>query len=261
MDTNKIIDDLVAHRFARFETKDISKFAGYLFKDMERLVKEPEEVRKQFIGDPESGSPDCGLIEKKREQGDTDSKFFFHYRPDLFTQLNKRGTDTERYTSLFQASKALYGQLVRISEKIIIDLDYRYPQFRIANNYWRMESTRRHLLRILWYKPGNEVLADAHEDRSLLTLHFADSRPGLMLEGQEKPVITEPGILHAFFGVKAGIHSGNTLTPMPHYVKSDDSSEARMAIVFFTHTFIEQGEVYVTEIVNKRKEKLKLVKG
>ncbi|HRH31218.1 MAG TPA: hypothetical protein PK950_00945 [Candidatus Paceibacterota bacterium] len=261
MDTKKIVNDLVLERFARFKTADLSRFADYLFDEMSKLVKEPQDFRDLFVGDPESDSPDCGLIEKKREKGDTDSKFFFHYRPNLLEQLKKRGADIDKYDSLMKASHVLYSRLAKISERIILELDFMYPQFLIANNYMRLDPNLRHLLRILWYKPGNEVLADGHIDRSTLSLPFADSRPGLMLEGQDEPIITGPSIMHAFLGAKAEIHSGNTLRPMPHYVKSDGSNEARMAIVLFTHTFVEQGEGHVTKIVNQYKQKLRLVKG
>ncbi len=255
MDYRKIAQELSTTSTSSFLTNNFSNLAESIIRRFLDLTLETPEYRSKWLADPESKDPDLGLIERQKDMGYSDNKFFFHYRPDLVDLIRDK-VDTRVHQNFLTQLQEMHGKLAIIAENIIMKMKRQWPNFNILKSFYTSEINKRHLLRLLSYIPGERTLAAKHDDKSFLTLHIADSTPGLLLGDSEEFVETGPRKMTAFLGIKAELISGYQFASMPHRVVATDS-KPRWAMVFFTHVPVpfKDGDDLVQQIaVNRKKE-------
>ena len=200
-----------------------------------RLTQEDEEFRKPWLIDlsGKANDPDDGLV-KKTGKGTDDHKFYLHYRPHTALHLFKQKADTRRYEELLDGLSELYWLSAGAGHSVFKQLDIEFPGFNFLRRHEAIHQDLRCALRLLYYKPGEKILAKAHSDQSFLTLHIDESHPGLYLHGDTQCFEVQKDRALCFFGEKAEVVTGGKLPAMMHYAKAT-SEEWRWAIVCFIH--------------------------
>lgn len=220
-------------------------------------TKQNREVWKFWLPESQSDEPDSGLIEKRIEDG-KDPKFIFHYRPFLIEQLNEAGVDCTPHLPFLQQAHKMYSKLEELTAKTLIRLDHILPGNDFLENLYRLHPEyRRHVLRLLYYKPGYGTMAKTHDDKSFLTHHVADSRSGLHFLEDRKLYTVKKDTVLTFTGLKAQLHTMGRLKSMPHYVLNEKLSEPRWAVVFFSHIKVDFTENEVRELIVRNIEQYK----
>lgn len=205
--------------------------------------------------DPSEG-PDNGYVPKgqylpfdtpaQRAKQEQDNKQFWHYRPLVPRILRARKYHGETEERLCNATAILYRALEIDLIKFGAALDHVFPGFAIADGLKAKQHPDPfgHVLRLLLYKdveaPGEE-LARGHTDRDAITLHVADSRPGLVVylrDGKQFQVPTLPDTLIAFFGKRMSVRTNGALRALNHRVISPSElgvpADRRTCTVFFS---------------------------
>ena len=224
------------------------------------LIREPREYRERWqFHHPDDTEADDGLIERTGDGKDW--KFFFHWRPDLAQLLQNRGVPYHRYADLLDLSQTIYCHCESVAEDILMSVDRAVPGCQIWPRLRQCPEDRRHTLRLLVYKPGTNMLAKPHYDRSFLTLHAFETHDGLILGEKQEPYHMTPNHALAFFGFKAQIQSKGLLQSPIHYVVPT-SVKQRSSVVFFSHIRIDmpvaEFEVMIKDIATKYVESLAL---
>jgi hypothetical protein len=275
-DLHRQIENLIQNRYVLFTPK--FSLAGPGIKEIINtfigLTKLPKSKRSQWaITTPGDREADDGLIE--RNGGAHDHKFFFHYRDmeRLLPYLKERGLlkkDAQKHERFLAQLKTLHRNLSQDMEKVVDGLDASYPDFKIKERVQAQDKTSRGVLRLLYYKPGNEVLAKAHYDQSFLTFQVAESDPGLTIEG--KKVSPVHGKIILFPGIKAQMvtdaaftaNGASALTPQwqpksvisaaRHSAVSNGvtKEQGRWSIVFFYHCDVGIPTEQVSAIAKKQ---------
>ncbi len=245
------IQDLIENQRMEIQitTSDLVERIIPLFKN---LTMEHPMTRQKWLVDlsGDKHDPDDGLIERKGE-GSSDQKFFFHYRPDLLTHLLPQLTEI-KYGDLFNACAQLHDECTELASQIISEFDDQFPVFDIKAKYLLLPEDRRNVLRLLLYKPGNDILAKAHCDKAFATLCLGESHPGLFLDKATTHYAYKQDTALCFFGKKAEIVSGSRFKATPHYVKAF-SSEWRWAVVFFIHIQVDMPDSEIEKGIDKEK--------
>jgi hypothetical protein len=228
----------------------VSDAISRIMPDFIRLTEESEAFRTLWLVDRsrEEKKPNDGLIERTPEGG-YDSKFFFHYRLGLERYLKQQGADLRTYARFLEGMSELYEACAFASAEILIRLDQALPGFNLLDNHAALADEDRGVLRLLRYKPGSEILAKAHCDRSFLTLHMDESHSGLYLDQDRRHFVVEKDRALCFFGQKAEVITRGALPAMFHYVKATAPDEWRWAVVYFCHVDAPISEAHLTEII------------
>jgi len=206
--------------------------------------------------DPAEG-PDNGYVPKgdylplkdahENEHVVQDTKLYFHYRPFIARLLRRRKgfSHTEEY--LLNSAGLLYRKLEQEILRIGQALDNVLPGFQVAEGLRANAHPEPfgHVLRYLLYKKAEEAgeeLARGHTDRCAITLHVADSRPGLVVYlggGEQFLVETQPDTLILFFGKRLSVRTNGRVRSLNHRVISPaDASRPtnqRTCTVLFAH--------------------------
>lgn len=223
-----------------------------MMKHFLRLIQEEETFRKKWLLDRlGNNDPDDGLIEKNGK-GLDDRKFFFHYRPDVELLLAHNNADTSGYEEFFLDLSMVYHACAPAAIDLFKALDLAMPGHHLLDKHMALPENERNVLRLLYYKPGNKILAKAHTDRNFGTFHLHESHPGLYLGNDEQYFQVERDKTLFFFGEKAGIETGGLLKPSMHYVEAT-TSDWRWSVVFFIHTECSLSQKEIEEIVEKKK--------
>lgn len=180
------------------------------------------------------GDPDDGYI--RRSGDEHDFKHFFHYRPRLWPLLDERGIDLTPERALWlESCDGLYQACEEMLYTVLAAIDAEFPGFQLE------QSAREHGvhgLRLLRYDTANErggVIAKPHRDKSLMTIHVADSHPGLRLGSKGHLHRPRPNEVCLFPGKKAGPATNHRLSALEHCVTDECPGEERWSIVFFGH--------------------------
>jgi hypothetical protein len=172
---------------AKLETALVERVnAGFSAFIESRTQEEREEWSLQIDRSPEPLEPDDGYIRRDS----TDHKHFFHFRSDLEHQLWKeRGIRLENgEASWFEALQTLLALCSDAGLCLAKAMDAE-PGFDFAD---RMKSLAHlHVIRILRYDAGYPSLARPHTDRCALTLHIAESHPGLKVRRRWETTVCE----------------------------------------------------------------------
>ncbi len=217
----------------------------------EAFLKMPPEDRARWtLGDPLD--PDEGYLPRmgqaKKDGGRYDQKHAFHSRPTLLGRATEAGIDTWPHLHWLNGCGLLYTECVSLLHDIVKLLDRRLPRLALFDKVCAQEDTPDgHVLRLLHYttlpiEDGIE-LGQFHIDRDFLTIHVAESHPGLILRTTLGDVLyrAQAGMALAFFGQKAESCTNGALKAMEHgivAVKNGGGStaqETRRSIVFFSH--------------------------
>lgn len=229
--TNFIIPNLVERVFSGW-----TKFAG-----------EDQVYKNCWTADKNNPDPDEGYIRRSGEQkggGVYDHKEFFHYRPTLRTKFKVLGVDYQGYYDWLIDLDDLFRCCCESLELIGAVLDDRLPGYDFVSRISRAYLADQPVLRLLHYceaQAANQEIAKFHADRSLLTIHVAETHPGLMLQPNSEriPYLPEEGKALVFPGRKAEALTEGKLRALNHGVvvpnDEDVLGQQRQSIVFFGH--------------------------
>lgn len=180
------------------------------------------------------GDPDDGYI--RRSGNGHDFKHFFHYRPRLWQLLHRHNISLTPECELWlEACDGLYRACEHLLYQTLADIDAELPGLYLEQ---RAREHGIHVLRLLRYDATSQrggVIAKPHLDKSLMTIHVADSHPGLRFGDSKQLHCPEGGEVCCFPGKKAELVTAGTLTALEHCVTDEYPGEERWSIVFFGH--------------------------
>jgi hypothetical protein len=202
-------------------------------------------------GDIKEPDYDLGYIQRKGEKNHDpklasyDAKHFFHYNPIIFQDLieNKIPVSDEIYNWLLDCD-ALWQICLRKGEEFCGALDKEHPGYDFRLGLAHQNTAHLHKLRIIYYdntgpasRPG--ILGKGHYDRDALTIHVAESRPGMRINGQ--PYRVAPGKSLFFCGSKIWNRTKRQkdFFPVWHDIVNEADGmdlENRWTVVFFGHS-------------------------
>ena len=198
-----------------------------------------------YLDDPEysDGKNDDGIVIKGKDKGE-DIKTYFHYRPRLQPHLVERGLINSGFEVSFLAMNAFmyqrYEQLLLTLARTLDD----HTDFGISFEDQMLCAretplpTSSSVLRLLAYPAQDSGdIAEAHQDRSFLTMVTADKGGKLVVkvEGEWVPVDMNEGEAVVFFGKKAEYQTCNAVEALWHKGEADPA-EDRFSIAFFAHS-------------------------
>jgi isopenicillin N synthase-like dioxygenase len=183
--------------------------------------------------DPRYRETDDGLIRKEK----TDHKHYLHYRHDLerllWTKRSIRLSPGERMW--FSAMRDVHVACTEALYALARAMDDLRPGFDFENR--ARAHGHLHALRVMRYDAGYESMARAHTDRSALSLHVAESEPGLEIpEGWDSRVCRSPGgkQVLAFPSQDMASITRGALPALWHQVTDQSRTKrSRWVIVFF----------------------------
>jgi hypothetical protein len=201
-----------------------------------KLISEAEtnnSVKTAWEFDLPHRPKDNGLI--RQSKGETDNKWIFQFHPFLKKQLKERGVNTSNFTDFLLNVESLYYLCRAAARNALSSMDATMPGYDFLARLDRKPDTEQHMLRIAVYDPGYNVLAHSHTDRGPITIHVAESEPGLELIEEEILYRAKPDTGLVFYGLQAKELTNGILAPTLHQaINKTDSGEKRWSIVFFT---------------------------
>ena len=231
--------------------------------DFEKLVALNKEARSKWeIIAEDQTCPDDGLIEKNG--GVFDHKFFFHYKDErrMFDHLKNNLPDFGKWEIFLRKSDKLHKILNEEMSIFLEAFNKKYPEYDLLQKVISQPKEDRGVLRLLYYKPGHELMAQHHFDQSLFTFHVADSHPGLVFDANERDIYhPENNNLLIFPGMKAEIATKSFFKARLHGVVKNGLSpdRGRWSVVFFFHCCVGKSSNEMSQIV-KRESKIALQK-
>ncbi len=204
------------------------------------------------IDDPDEG-PDNGYVNRYGElvpagEATKDQKEYWHSRPFVAEKVLVAVRPSKIDKELLVATRHLYDELEHDLYRFAHAFDRACPGFAVEESMRRMGDPQPfgHVLRLLHYKyvvePGEEI-AKVHTDRDAITLHVADSHPGLVVYlrgGEEFLAPTLPDTLIVFFGRRMSVRTKGQVKSLAHRVISPEEAgipnERRTCEVFFGQT-------------------------
>lgn len=189
--------------------------------------------RRRWCFDIEgTGGPDDGYIPPKG--GPYDFKHVFHYRPRLCRYIRDAEL-TEWQRQWMSSCDAVYRTCVNEFYRLLLQLDQELPGYSFRD---RANDTDGHVLRLLMYEPAADrggTIGRRHDDKSLLSIHVADSHPGLRMGHRRTLVEPAVGYTLCFPGKKAEVLTDGALPATWHEISDEDPTTRRWSIVFFGH--------------------------
>ncbi len=195
---------------------------------------------------------DLGFFDRNGEQNqdekllEHDHKSVFHYNPELWMYLARTGVDAGPWAEWFDDCHALWMLCFErvIESAAAVD---RISPFNFKDSLCDPRLFRKHKLRLNYYpgtspasRPG--MLGKGHEDRDAITIHVAESRPGMRIGGKLYGV--EAGKSLVFAGSKAYHRSHGMILPVWHDIENYNDGGERESAVFFSHTDDSAEQVY-----------------
>lgn len=225
-----------------------------LFSKFIEEIPLPERARWILgnIADPDDGLVRKGMGDASPDEYEKilagDNKFFFHYRPHIYTLLKQKGIDIAPHRHFFSALRELYDVCYEQGKIIMQAFDELSPGHNFLRGYMSPRAIVCHAVRLLKYNehpaPGTE-LAAAHPDRNAATQALGDSMPGLRLyvgQGKIKEHHSIRGSMLVFPGLKAHfatLTSPQKIRALIHDVVAPEQvptgAEARYSGVYFMH--------------------------
>lgn len=224
-----------------FPTQDL---VSPVIEGWQGFYNEPIEYKNLFTVDFEkTGDPDDGYVSRDGRLRDDgvydDRKQIFHYRPRLIKELRARAIrdqplpDAKYNQWLLLHCSRLYFECIATLSLYARAMDTACPGF----SFYDLASARRtngiHALRLLAYDEES-ARGKGHIDKSFLTIHIAESHPGLRM-GDERAC---PGEALLFFGKKAETLTSSQVKALGHEVTDErpvGDTSSRWSMVFFGH--------------------------
>lgn len=113
-------------------------------------------------------------------------------------------------------------------------MDALVPGYNFLGRLDQKPDTEQHMLRIAVYDPGYETLAHSHTDRGPITLHVAESEPGLKLIAEQKLYQAKPDTALVFYGLQAMALTREFKPTLHKVVSPNGNPNRRWVVVFFT---------------------------
>ncbi len=216
-----------------------------------QFLDEPQEVKDGWTIDVEgAGDPDDGYFRRTGtlQNGILDDiKQGFHYRYRLHPRLHRKGVSVDLYRVwIMHTLSELHRQCAATSRMIARALDSRIHGYQFAERVGAAPAVTTSVLRLLSYdlqaariKP---VIGKRHIDKSFLTIHIAEERPGLRFARETHPYQPRSRTALIFFGDKAARLTNDLLKPLWHEVidtSENPSALSRWSIVYFCHILME----------------------
>jgi len=206
-----------------------------------QFLKNEGEKEKWTIDVQGHGDPDDGYIEREGEMNHDanerpyDRKHFFHYRPELLELLSDAGVDIALHTMWLQTCGKIHQICLNTVAAFVDMLDQEYPECDFKKRFDK--ASCQHTLRLLYYqrpRTPKGVIGKEHYDRCFLTLHIADSEPGLQIGASKELFKTEEGRGLLFPGKKAEKISWGNISALQHQIMGEEERN-RWAVLFFSH--------------------------
>jgi len=183
--------------------------------------------------------PDDGLIRRDPEYpGDTtDGKYFFHYRRSLEDNLlQRRVIPNASQQDLLMHCGIIHHYCADLLVAFAAEFDQVCPGYRLEEQMADFAACELAPLRTLVYDQGTMV-ATPHTDYSALTLHLAESRPGLRLGKERTPYTAHCGEALIFPGRKFEKLTKGAFKALDHEVEDSDpqNPNRRWSMVYFGH--------------------------
>lgn len=212
-----------------------SKIVPPVISGFQTFLTLPEKTRATWtINQFGEAEPDLGYIRKDPEKDlkSKDRKAYFHWNPYLPMELAKRGVDFSAHNEWFANCRALFNYANECMQGITEEFRQFVPEMTAFGEAQPLSK-----LRLLYYDPapGDTTVAHPHFDRSTLTLHIAESRPGLLLAEEGKHVDLEENQALVFPGRKAESMTRGRLKAMWHKAVETEDLASRWAVVLFYH--------------------------
>lgn len=211
-----------------------------------QFVALPEEEKAKWRVDiPDEEDPDKradhGYIrtqgEQKESGGVYDRKTIFHYRPFLwqFYRIEDLPAFAKEWLAICQQ---LYLRCLHTIQQFATALDAALPGYSFASRSRSEYALAKNVLRLLLYdllKSGETVIAQPHRDRNDLTIHLAESHPGLYFTDTEKQYEVFPDTALLFPGKHMEARTGGQIRALRHEVREENIAPTiqRWSIVFF----------------------------
>ncbi|MFA5947193.1 MAG: 2OG-Fe(II) oxygenase family protein [Patescibacteria group bacterium] len=201
----------------------------------------PEERRQELIEVMfHQGQCDLGLMRREnevnKETGEPqDPKWLFHYKVQLHEVLAASGANMEEYGELLHAADRLLTKGRALWDLAMDTFEILHPNSAMV-------------LRCALYDPPSapsKVGAQCHWDRNDGTIHFADSKAGLLVPKKEDYQVNEPqmtvlgrasdDLVYLFVSAKLAYLDPQRFNPVWHGGMNADVGESRWAIIGFYH--------------------------
>ncbi len=218
-----------------------------------RLLREPELYRSQWTFDLRKDVPlddqdgaDDGYLRRNgelRKERYDDLKSIIHYRWFLPHLLRVRGVEIREHEYLLGYCRGIFTLAQRVAREFAAELDKALPGFRFEKRLAMLAAQEQSVLRIQSYDDtagSKPIIGKGHTDLSLLTLHIADSRPGLRVGMDKTLVETIPGRAVVFAGYKMEKFTQGRIKALWHEVTDEPTYDVgeRWSMVFFAHIVI-----------------------
>lgn len=224
---------------------DVARHVPPVIDGFMKLLDEPDEVRQLYTLDLDGKNPpdpDDGLIRREGKPTDgkeSDLKWFFHYRPRVGeTIVMRRLPNWQSRIHWLGFCQVLYETALGTITRFAQVIDQKMPGYELERH---LCEGRGHVLRLIRYDrntPGG-LIAKSHTDRDAVTLHIADSQPGLEYGNPVRQYITSPDRALIFAGDKVQAITKEKIPALWHdaiqTAQPGEETKYRWVAVFFTH--------------------------
>lgn len=210
----------------------------------QKFVNEPEEYKIRWNArlKGETGSrPDSGWLNRDGALRDDgvydDKKQIFHFNPLLMPWLTEHAVAHAPYTQWLYAQSKLYDACRSTVHTYMGALDAILPGYSFYDRISKENSEYLHRLRLLAYDEESAA-GKGHYDIGFLTIHIAESHPGLRTGDERTLFVARPGEALLFFGEKAERLTSGRLKALWHEVTDErpaGDTRSRWSAIFFGH--------------------------
>ena len=236
------IQELVTHGAVQIPLR-ITHLVPGAIRGFNAFLEKPYEYRRGWdlwIEDERRRDvQDIGYKDKGAEPGE-DAKHIFHWTVQLERLLiEERGVDINDHADFLGYARSIFTICYREFRYIAEALDYVMPEGRFLERASDPAAKRQSILRFVRYKDVNrDVIGKGHTDKNLISLHLADSHPGLRLEKHGQLYATSPDVALVFPGDKMDVITNGRIKALYHYVtdqRKPGDKTLRWVMVFFGH--------------------------
>ncbi|OGZ97123.1 MAG: hypothetical protein A3J10_00060 [Candidatus Sungbacteria bacterium RIFCSPLOWO2_02_FULL_54_10] len=210
-----------------------------------RFVDEPEKYKIGWTARLKGEirrRPSSGWTRRDGTQRDDgvydDKKQIFHFHPLLIPWLAKHAVEYTKYTHwLHLHVPRLYDACRATARTYAAALDAVLPGYSFYDRLCEEDSECLHRLRLLAYDEETAA-GKGHFDISFLTIHIAESHPGLRMGDERTLFVARPGEALLFFGEKAERLTSGKVKASWHEVTDErpaGDTSSRCSAIYFGH--------------------------
>ncbi len=190
----------------------------------------------------EHGNSDYDTGYARKSGGPYDRKDIFHYKIILDALLKERKIETGRHEPWLRDLQELFSLSFMKILEFARSFDADSPGLDLSRRILDPAAMAMHALRALHYDQRGRDETDSaqigkpHTDKNFLTLHVAESAPGMRMGDNHELYRAAPHTALIFTGDKMGRLSEGKIPALLHDVRSDGMTQgSRWSIVFFCH--------------------------